>query len=466
MMKLRIHAPRTCRSRSGAKSISGHDPTRQRFIPKMPVSTTTAASAKSREVIQPSCGPTLSRTINSARAVESEMTVTTSISRRCEMSGSSTRIKNHTVAATTIPAGTLMMKIHCQASFSAMNPPTSGPTDGASIAAQPASSIARPRAVSRKRKNPAVKTHGMMAPPLSLNRARRDQLRKVLREPARDAREGKAGDGDGEQSRRREHTRQSSAERDRDHFGDQVSGLNPAQLIQADVQGARDLRKRRRDDLDVQNRHGVPTHISVKPIQARIGTASEGLAEMRGCADIDIYVIAHMEHKCTWILHTPLDVRNRGVRQQRQLGATPKTAVRNVNSWSAPWIVVSREYRWFLHRLQAARNRIGYEDGVGKTAGFQDFPFHDRVPGAVAGRAGREVDVDRAARFGGRGVEADRPFAGLNVPWTVWRKAPNVKETVELAGSRSMTMFLAMTNEVQSLPRASCENAGAENPVS
>ena len=62
-------------------------------------------------------------------------------------------------------------------------------------------------------------------------------------------------DGGDEQPAHRHDAGEEAGERDRDHLGDEIRGLDPAHLVRADRERRLDRRQRGRDDLDVEDRH-------------------------------------------------------------------------------------------------------------------------------------------------------------------------------------------------------------------
>ena len=94
----------------------------------------------------------------------------------------------------------------------------------------------------------------------SLDRAPHDHLLDRRGKSAEEARNGEAGGGNRKQQPRAERARQESGQRDRDHFGDQIRGLDPRHFARACRQAGLDFGQRRRDDLDVQDRHEHPEH--------------------------------------------------------------------------------------------------------------------------------------------------------------------------------------------------------------
>ena len=79
-------------------------------------------------------------------------------------------------------------------------------------------------------------------------------------EPAQEARDGEAGGGNRKQHPRAERARQETGQRNRDHFRDQIRGLDPGYLGRACRQAGLDFAERRRDHLDVQDRHEHAEH--------------------------------------------------------------------------------------------------------------------------------------------------------------------------------------------------------------
>ena len=73
--------------------------------------------------------------------------------------------------------------------------------------------------------------------------------------------------------------------RDRDHFGDQIGGLHPRHFAGAGRQAGLDLLQRRRDDLDVQDRHEHPEHHDEKREQPsrRDALVGRGVHHRRRC---------------------------------------------------------------------------------------------------------------------------------------------------------------------------------------
>ncbi|MEY9359078.1 hypothetical protein ABH994_001799 [Bradyrhizobium yuanmingense] len=94
----------------------------------------------------------------------------------------------------------------------------------------------------------------------ALQRTPEDHLLDRRGEAAKQACGGEARRRDREQEPRAEGARQESRQRDRDHLGDQIGGLNPGHLAGARRQPGLDFAQGGRDDLDVQDRHEHPEH--------------------------------------------------------------------------------------------------------------------------------------------------------------------------------------------------------------
>ncbi len=94
----------------------------------------------------------------------------------------------------------------------------------------------------------------------ALNGAVDDHLIDRRRCGAQQARKREADGRCGEQHPRRERASEKARERDHHHFRDQIRRLHPRDLVAACRQTRLDFRKRRRDDLDVQDRHEHAEH--------------------------------------------------------------------------------------------------------------------------------------------------------------------------------------------------------------
>ena len=89
----------------------------------------------------------------------------------------------------------------------------------------------------------------------SLHHAEDKQDRKTAAEGATDGCEGKEGHGRSEQPPQRQDAREQAGQGDRDHLGDQIGGLDPAHRIRGNGERVLDRRQRRRDHLDIEDRH-------------------------------------------------------------------------------------------------------------------------------------------------------------------------------------------------------------------
>ena len=89
----------------------------------------------------------------------------------------------------------------------------------------------------------------------ALHQPPHDHLVDRGRQPAHQARGGEAGGRDGKENPRPERARQKARERDHHHFGDEVGGLHPGNLVAAGGEAGLDLGERGGDDLDVEDRH-------------------------------------------------------------------------------------------------------------------------------------------------------------------------------------------------------------------
>ena len=95
-----------------------------------------------------------------------------------------------------------------------------------------------------------------MPPPMKPCSARQnDHLAHRRRQPAHQAREGEARGGAGEHDARAERARQKAGQRNGDHFGHQIRGLHPGDLVARCGKAGLDFRQRRRHHLDVEERH-------------------------------------------------------------------------------------------------------------------------------------------------------------------------------------------------------------------
>ncbi len=89
----------------------------------------------------------------------------------------------------------------------------------------------------------------------ALDRAIDDHLVDIGGGGAERARYGEARSTGGEEHARGENARQRARKRDHDHFGDQIGGLHPGDLIRAGAEAGLDFRQRGGNDLNVENGH-------------------------------------------------------------------------------------------------------------------------------------------------------------------------------------------------------------------
>ena len=137
-----------------------------------------------------------------------------------------------------------------------IHPPAMGPTVGASTARTPAKVVAMPWRRSGKSRKTAANTAGMSVPPekpWTIRQAIKRVEAAARRTTDRGKRKGE--DGAHEEPPHAQDAHEKAGQRDRDHFGDQIGGLNPAHRFGSDADRVLDRGERRRHDLDVQDRH-------------------------------------------------------------------------------------------------------------------------------------------------------------------------------------------------------------------
>ena len=93
------------------------------------------------------------------------------------------------------------------------------------------------------------------APGKTLQHTEADKRCKAAAERAADRGEGKKGDGGDKQPSQRQDARQPSGQWNRDDFGDQIRRLDPAHRIPRYRERVLDRGQRRRNHLDVEDRH-------------------------------------------------------------------------------------------------------------------------------------------------------------------------------------------------------------------
>ena len=137
-----------------------------------------------------------------------------------------------------------------------IQPPTIGPTVGASTASAPPSVVAMSWRWTGNSRNTAENTVGISMPPLKPCSTRQaiSTLSDPLAAQPTDARD-EDRQRDHEQPAHAEHAGQQSGQRNGDDLGDQVRGLDPAHLVGADIERGADVGQRGRDHLDVEDRH-------------------------------------------------------------------------------------------------------------------------------------------------------------------------------------------------------------------
>ena len=186
-----------------------------------------------------------------------------------------------------------------------IQPPTIGPTVGASTASTPAIVVASACRRSGNSRKTAENTAGISVPPekpWSTRQAISAPKLPLAAQPTEAS--GEHADG----ARRTASASSSSAgqeagQRDRDHLGDQIGGLHPAHLVGRDAERALDRRQRGRDDLDVEDRHehADAHHGEARPDGGRDGARAALFSRRRSSAQRAqgrvLGADAHREHR-------------------------------------------------------------------------------------------------------------------------------------------------------------------------
>ncbi len=137
-----------------------------------------------------------------------------------------------------------------------IQPPTIGPTVGASTANAPPMVVAMSCRWTGNSRNTAENTVGISTPPLkpwSTRQAISTGSESLAAQPIDVA--TKMESAIDEQPAHAEHARQESGKRNGDDLRDQIGGLDPAHLVDVDVERAADVGQRGRDHLDIEDRH-------------------------------------------------------------------------------------------------------------------------------------------------------------------------------------------------------------------
>ncbi len=205
---------------------------------------------------QPSCGACFRPISREASAIAISASEVRSSVARSAKQGLSRGSRNGVAAAATSPGATLIRNSQCQDQVSVIQPPTTGPTVGASTAMMPAIVVAIGCSRSGNSRNTAENTAGISVPPANPWSTRKaDQRRKIEAERAADGGQRKEADRADKQPAQGQHARQPARQRDGDDFGDQIGRLNPAHRIARDLKRMLDRGQRGRDHLNVEDRH-------------------------------------------------------------------------------------------------------------------------------------------------------------------------------------------------------------------
>ncbi len=123
-----------------------------------------------------------------------------------------------------------------------IQPPTIGPTVGASTASTPAIVVAMPCRRSGNSRKTAANTAGISVPPAKPCSTRQAiRLPKLSDAGAADRGQREDRGRTDEQPAHGQHPRQQAGQRNRDDLGDQIGGLHPAHLVGRDVQRRLDV---------------------------------------------------------------------------------------------------------------------------------------------------------------------------------------------------------------------------------
>ena len=179
-----------------------------------------------------------------------------------------------------MPGTTLIRNRHGQENVSVIQPPTNGPTVGASTARTPAIVVAIVWSRGGKSRKTAENTTGIRTPPAkpwkTRQRIRAAKL-PLLAQPIEAIVNNATAITNSH--RRGQQPRQEAAERNGDDFRDQIRGLDPTDLFLGEAQRTLDRRQRRGDHLDVEIAMNMARHIIANPIQTEkeTGPLSESL---------------------------------------------------------------------------------------------------------------------------------------------------------------------------------------------
>ena len=130
-----------------------------------PVTMLTASRPQTSGDVQLRCGASLIAISRAARAHAINSSASTSRWRACARSSFSRGSETHATTAAMMPGSTLIKKSQCQEYVSVSQPPTTGPTVGASTAKTPAIVVATDCSRNGNRIKTAEKTAGIKVPP-------------------------------------------------------------------------------------------------------------------------------------------------------------------------------------------------------------------------------------------------------------------------------------------------------------
>ncbi len=164
-MKLSAQPMAKPRSRKVRSWMIGVVPTSMRRTNTAPASTLAASKASTGAASQPRCGASFKPICRLARQTASKARPAMSSVRSSARSAASRARRASPSAQARMPGATLMRNSQCHEVVCVIQPPTTGPTVGASTASRPAMVVAKPCSRNGKSRNTAENTSGTSMPP-------------------------------------------------------------------------------------------------------------------------------------------------------------------------------------------------------------------------------------------------------------------------------------------------------------